>query len=185
MINHHKKVIDQQSRKNALCILKQDKGRGVAFIDRTKYTDKCLELLQTNQFMKLNHDPNKPIEGKIQRILRKVKKKLSFTEYYQSYPTGSCPGKFYGIKKIHKLPSNGFIDNLPLRPIISNIDSASYQLVKHLAKLLSSLGQSNYTINSTKYLIIKIKNEKIPENYEIISFDVKSLFYFGSIRTHH
>ena len=44
-------------------------------MDRTKYIDKCLGLLQTNQFMKLNHDPTKSIEGKIQRILRKVNNK--------------------------------------------------------------------------------------------------------------
>ena len=108
--------------------------------------------------------------------LRKVKNRLSSKEYYQLYPTGSCAGKFYGTAKIHKLPPNGFIDNLPLRPIISNIGTASYQLAKYLAKLLSPLAQSNYTINSTKDLMIKIKNEKIPENYEMVSFDVKSLF---------
>ena len=68
------------------------------------------------------------------------------------------------------------IDNLPLRPIISNIGTASYQLAKYLAKLLSPLAQSNYTINSTKDVMIKIKNQKIPENYEMFSFDVKSLF---------
>ena len=145
-------------------------------MDRTKYTDKCLELLQMNQFMKLNHDPGKSIEGKIQLILRKVKNRLSSKEYYQLYPTGSCAGKFYGTAKIHKLPPNGFIDNLPLRPIISNIGTASYQLAKYLAKLLSPLAQSNYTINSTKDLMIKIKHEKIPENYEMVSFDVKSFF---------
>ena len=44
-------------------------------MDRTKYIDKCLGLLQTNQFIKLNHNPTKSIEGKIQRILRKVNNK--------------------------------------------------------------------------------------------------------------
>ena len=132
-------------------------------MDRTKYTHKCLELLQTNQFMKLNHDPTKSIEGKIQGILWKLKDRLSYKEYYQLYPMGSCAGKFYGTAKIHNLPLNGFIDNLPLRPIISNIGTPSYQLAKYLAKLLFPLAQSNYTINSTKDLMIKIKNKKIPE----------------------
>ena len=40
-------------------------------MDRSNYTDKYLELLQTNHFKKLNHDPAKSIECKIQRILRK------------------------------------------------------------------------------------------------------------------
>ena len=75
-------------------------------MDRTKYTDKCLELLQTNQFMKLNHDPTKSIEGKIQRILRKVKNRLSCKEYCKLYPTGSYTGKIYGTADMHKLPPN-------------------------------------------------------------------------------
>ena len=154
-------------------------------MDRTKYTYKYLELLQTNKFMKLNHDLTKSIEGKIQRILRKVKNRLLSKEYNQLYPTGSCLGKFQDTTKIHKLPSNGFIDNLPLTPIISNIGSASYQLAKYLAKLISTLGQSNYTINSAKDLMIKIKTERIPEKHEMVSFNLKFLFNFGSIRTHH
>ena len=36
-------------------------------MDRTKYSEKCLELRQTNQFMKLNHDITKSVESKIQR----------------------------------------------------------------------------------------------------------------------
>ena len=56
-------------------------------MDRTKYNYKCLELLQTDQFIILNHDPTKSIEGKIQRIMRKLKNRLSSKEYYQLYPT--------------------------------------------------------------------------------------------------
>ena len=125
VIYKYKKVIDQLSQNKDLCILKHNKGRGVVLMDRTKYTKKCLELRQTDQFIKLNHDSTKSIEGKIQRILRKLKNRLSSKEYYQLYPAGSWPGKFYGTAKIHKLPPNGFIDNLPLRPIVPNIGTAS------------------------------------------------------------
>ena len=113
------------------------KGGSAVLMDRTKYTDRFLELFQTNQFKKLNHNPTNSIEGKMQYILRKLKNTLSSKEYYQLYPTVSCPGKFYGTAKIRKLPPNGFIDNLALRPILSNINTASYQLAKYLAKLLS------------------------------------------------
>ena len=75
-------------------------------MDRTKYTDKCLELLQTNQFMKLNHDPTKSIEGKIRRILRKVKNRLSSKEYCKLYPASSYTGNFYGTADMHKLLPN-------------------------------------------------------------------------------
>ena len=65
----NKKVIDKLSRNKAFCILKQDTGGGFVLMDRTKYTNKCLEVLQTDQLIKLNRDPTKSIEGKIQRIL--------------------------------------------------------------------------------------------------------------------
>ena len=77
----YKKIIDQLSRNKDLWILKQDKGRGVVLMDRTKYTNKCLKILETNQFTKLNHDPTKSVEGKIQRFLRKFKSRLSQKEY--------------------------------------------------------------------------------------------------------
>ena len=112
----YKKIIDQLSRNKDLCILKQDKGRGVVLMDRTKYTNKCLEILETNQFTKLNHDPTKSVEEKIQ-LLRKFKSRLSQKEYYQLYPTGSGAGIFYRTAKIHKLPPDSNINNLPLRPI--------------------------------------------------------------------
>ena len=89
----------------------------------------------------------KIVEGKIQRLLRKFKSRLSQKEYYQFYPTGSCAGKFYGTAKIHKLPTDGNISNLPLKPIISNIGTASYQLAKYLAQLLSPLIRSRYTVS--------------------------------------
>ena len=51
----YKKINDQLSRPKDTCILRQNKERGVMLLDGTKYPNKCLELLQTNQFIKLNH----------------------------------------------------------------------------------------------------------------------------------
>ena len=68
------------------------------------------------------------------------------------------------------------VDDLPLRPIISNVGTASYQLTKYLAKLLSPLSKSQYTVNSTKEFIDLIKKVTVPSSYKMISFDVSSLF---------
>ena len=38
------------------------------------------------------------------------------------------------------------VEDLPLRPIIFNVGTASYQLAKYLAKLLSPLSKSQYTL---------------------------------------
>ena len=80
-------------------------------MDKNKYTEKCMLLLNTKQFKKRDNDPTKTTEGKIQRMLRRIKPKLSEHEYKVLYPSGSSPGKFYGTAKIHKVPKNGNIDH--------------------------------------------------------------------------
>ena len=50
------------------------------------------------------------------------------------------------------------------------------QTAKYLSKLLSPLATSEYTIKNTNKLIKRLKEENIPRNYIMVSFDVKSLF---------
>ena len=93
--------------------LSQDKGRGIAIIDRNRYTNKCLNIINTEQFRELDRDPTKPTEAKIQRAVRKMKSHLSNQEYMRIYPAGSAPGKCYGTAKKHKIAVNGTINDLP------------------------------------------------------------------------
>ena len=108
--------------------------------------------------------------------MRKIKTNLTSEEYSRLYPTGSFPGKFCCTAKIHKILPTGNIDKLPIRPIVSKIDTSTNELAKYLAKLFSSLSRSQYTFNSTKHFIKSIKHEKILTGYQMISFDIKSLF---------
>ena len=73
----YKMIIDSLSKSQNICIMKQDKGCGVVVMDRSKYTEKCLSILQTGQFTKLRHDPTKSIKNKIQWELRKLKTRLT------------------------------------------------------------------------------------------------------------
>ena len=84
--------------------LRQDKDRGIAIIDWNRYTNKCLNILITEQFQRLDRDLTKPIEAKIQRTIRKIKSHMSNQEYMRIYATGSAPGKIYGTTKKHKIP---------------------------------------------------------------------------------
>ena len=145
-------------------------------MDREKYTEKCLNMLNSNQFKKLDHNPTKAVKNKIKRALRKIKHKLSKQDYIRLYPKDSAPGKFYGTAKKHKMPINGTIQDLPLRPIVLNIQTASNHLAKYLAKILSPLSKSEYTVNSTTDFIKCVTKMKIPAQHEVISFDVQALF---------
>ena len=72
-------------------------------MDKTKYQEKFLALLNTTQFVKLNRYHTKQIKTKIQRVLKKIKTKVSSQEHSRLYPTGSSPDKFYETAKLHKL----------------------------------------------------------------------------------
>ena len=77
---------------------------------------------------------------------------------------------------MHKLSQGDQVEKLPIRPIISNIDTATYRLEKHLAKLLSPLGTSEYTAKSPKDFIEKLRTVKVTKRYQMVSFDTKALF---------
>ena len=105
-------------------------------------------------------------------MLCKIKPYLTNQEYKRLHPSGSTPGKFYGTAKLHKISINDVADKLPIRPIISNIGTPTYKLAKFLAKLLSPLANLECTVTSTKDFIEKIKNVKVLDGHQLISFDV-------------
>ena len=68
------------------------------------------------------------------------------------------------------------IPYLTLRTIIANTGTATYETARYLAELLAPLGKSKHTISNTKDFITRLKTERIPKRFKMISFDVKSLF---------
>ena len=91
--------------------------------------------------------------------------------YKKLFPTGSYPRKFYGNAKVHKLSTNN-VDDLTLRPIVSNIGTANYEAVKYLSSLLAPLSKSEFTISNTKEFVKYIQKQNVPDRYKIVSFDV-------------
>ena len=75
-----------------------------------------------------------------------------------------------------QVKNDSTVDDPPIRSIISNINTASYQVAKYLAKLLSPLSMSEYTVKSTSDFSSHIKGQNIPNSFKLISFDVTSLF---------
>ena len=62
-----------------------------------------------------------------------------------------------------------------MRPIISNIETASYEIAKYLNKLFNPLSKSEHNILKTEDLTRGIREETIPAWYTMISFDVENL----------
>ena len=64
--------------------------------------------------------------------------------------------------KVHNLPENGGLDQLPIRPTASNIGTTTYQLAKYLAKFSHPLIQFQCTVKTTKAFTEKIHNVSFP-----------------------
>ena len=60
--------------------------------------------------------------------------------------------------------------------MVSNIATTSYHLARDLANVLSPLAYSEYNFTITRYLMNKVKKERIPQVFRMVSFDVKYLF---------
>ena len=141
-----------------------------------------MSILNTSQFRKLDTDPTKSLERKIQWTLRKIKHKLEENKYKKLYATGARTGLFYGTLKVHKRQQHRqqkILEEFTMRPIISDIGMATYEVTKYLSKLLTSFDKSNYNILNTADLIRRFREETTPAVYKMISFNVKvySLMY--------
>ena len=158
--------------------MRQDKGRGVTILDRKDYIQKCVSILNTSQFRKLGTDPTMSLERKVERTLRKIKHKFEENEYKKLYPTDSIPRLFYGTPKVYKLQEQQQqkrLEELTMRPMISNIGTATYDTAKYLNKLLTPLSKSDYNILNKEDLIRRLTQETIPAGYKMNSFDVQNL----------
>ena len=112
----------------------------------------------------------------MQRTLWKIKQHLDKNQYQIMYPTGSRPGLFYTPAKVHKLQSGEGLNELTMRPIISNVGTATYEIAKFLNSLLAPLEKSDRSILNTEAFVKPVKGQTIPEGNKMISFDVKNLF---------
>ena len=76
---------------------------------------------------------------------------------------------YYGLPKIHK-PS------VPLRPIVSCINSPTHALSKYISSIISPLaGQADSYIRNSQHLVKEISKITLAPNELLVNFDVSSL----------
>ena len=135
-------------------ICKFDKGNGVAIFSAKNYYDKLDKvILDKSKFEEINQglSENHPIIRKEKSILyfiRKYFKKV--TNNQELIPSGSQPGKLYGIAKVHKT-------NVPLRPVVSMVGTPEYKLAKYLDNLIKPHIPNTNLLRSTENFIEKLK----------------------------
>ena len=58
-IYKYQQTVKEFSKNQNIVIMKQGKGRGVVIMDKSKYCDKYLMILENGNFKTLDHDPTK------------------------------------------------------------------------------------------------------------------------------
>ncbi|CAF4454753.1 unnamed protein product [Rotaria sp. Silwood2] len=168
-------VLSKLSKDSSILITKPDKGRGVVVLDRNDYINKLETILSdSSKFKLLNQDPTISRENSLTNLLLQIKNEeyLTQQEYKYIKPVGSIPARLYGLPKVHKSEIN-----VPLRPIVSCVQSYNYRLGKYLANIIKSIRNSNYSLkNNTDFLAFLRHNSDLLKNNKMISFDVESLF---------
>ena len=93
------------------------------------------KLLNDGPYITLSHNPSLQELKKIKSTI-KSSALLSNTTKSQLSPSFSNCARFYALPKVHK-------PDIPFRPIVSNIGTASYRLAKFLTKKFFPLLSAN------------------------------------------
>ena len=160
------------SKDDNITILPADKGRCTVVLNTTEYHTKIMSLLRDNNtYESLKRDPTANYKKKVIDCLQTLEREGAIDRklYYKLYPGEDTPC-IYGLPKIHK-------EGVPLRPIVSSINSVTYNIAKHLATILAPLvGSTPHHIHNSSDFVNKIKNLKMSVDETMVSFDVTSLF---------
>ena len=167
------KAIKLLKEDESVIIAPGDKGNVTVVMDRKDYDGEVRALLaDTDTYKRLTRDPTLAQERKMNALLLPLMRSGAISErLYQRLR--SSAGKvplLYGLPKVHKT-------GIPLRPIVSFVNSPTYALSKHLVSILAPLvGKSqSHVRNSTEFASF-ITRQTIPQEMTMVSFDVVSLF---------
>ncbi|XP_054706612.1 uncharacterized protein LOC129216422 [Uloborus diversus] len=132
----------------------------------SKYVSRVNELLRDGLYTQLKQDPS---PNELKTIRSAIKTSKLFYNCFNLIPSVSHCARFYALPKVHKI-------GVPLRPIVSNIRTASYGQAKFLTSRFAPLLDSN--THSVKHSVdfVNILRRFKPNNLLMVSFDDKSLF---------
>ncbi|XP_050559861.1 uncharacterized protein LOC118265684 [Spodoptera frugiperda] len=153
-------------------VLKADKGNATVVMNVTEYDKKIRHLLSdVNTYKRVNYNPTARTNRSTHKIIKECQQILTDDTFkYLLRPRNVQPPKIFGLPKVHK-------PNVPLRPIVSQIDSPTYHLAKHVASILQPLvARSTSYVMDSRHFIDILQSIKLRPNDLMVSFDVESLF---------
>ena len=143
-------------------------------MDRPDYDQKINAMLNDNDiYSKLVTKRNpinnitKDVNDFVYQLL--LDNKIKQDKYYWLHCSKAVMPRFYGLPKIHKV-------NVPLRPIVSFVNSPTYNISKFLSTIIKPLMTNRFSVKNSIDFIDRIKDVVIEKDDILVSFDVVSLF---------
>ena len=160
-----KEAAKELREREDIIIRKGDKSAVYVVMDKDVYMDKMDSILgNPAKFQRLQKDPTESVKKKINHLIKRAN---TSTKYFNQVIGDYGPGYSYGTVKTHK-PGN------PLRPIISQMTTPTYQVAKKLNALLAPYVRIGRSVSSATEFIDLLRTA--PPCHDIASLDVTSLF---------
>lgn len=155
-----------------ILVLRADKGNATVVMDSNDYEGKIRSLLGDSHVYKpVAYNPTARVTRRIRAVVRDFRDLFDEDVFERLYkPKIVLPPRLYGLPKVHKT-------SVPLRPIVSQISSPTYDLAKHVASVLQPLvGKTFSFVKDSRHFIDILKGVKLEPEEIMVSFDVESLF---------
>lgn len=156
-----------------LLITSADKGNVTVIMENEEYKNKMKQLIGDEAtYKKLEEDPTKTYQGKSNRLVKHLFDQgyIEDKERKELNCWNAQPPRIYGNPKVHK-------KDIPLRPIVSCINSPSTNISIFVTSILNQLADSlHYNIKNSTEAANRLKEVILPDKYQLLSLDVTSLF---------
>ena len=156
-----------------LLITKADKGNKTVILSSEEYNTKMNELLEDeNTYRPLRGDPSTKVLKQINGMVdRWFDHKYIDKRTQMSLKVSTCnPPRIYGLPKTHK-------QHRPLRPVVSTIGSATYNIAKFLTDIITNMvGKTQLHVKNSFEFAQEITREQFSESAIMFSLDVTSLY---------
>jgi hypothetical protein len=168
-----------------IIVLKADKGATSVIMNKTDYLFEANRHLNNTKFYAPINHFNFTVTTKLRTILDFLYRNKYITkgQHHFLYNNDTFKDRqFYMLPKIHKNkidwhtgPNNILVP--PCRPIISDVDSLTYNISKYVNSFLLPIVKNTFSyIIDTDDFIIKLTNLNLPKTCHIFTLDVSSLY---------
>ncbi len=164
-----------------IIIKKADKGTAVVIQDKDNYISEVNRQLSDHQIYEEIEEFKFPQTAeKIKNILLDLRKKCVISERQLKYllpPPDPRPRRLYTLPKIHKPPEK-WINNIPPgRPIVSDINSESYNVSKFIDHYLKPIATKHDSyIRDTTDFLNKLKTVTANPKALLVTLDVQNMY---------